>query len=145
MKKGVSPLIASVLLIAVVIAVASVYSGWFTGFIKTITSMIKQSEETRIMCTYGGISLSNLVYNNTSSHYLTGEIDNTDIIALGNIDLEIFYDNATKEEKDLNKTLEPGEKDVFNVMINNNYQKIRAVTNCSNVYDEVSRSDISIV
>jgi flagellin-like protein len=142
MKKGISPIIASVLLIALVIATAGIYSGWFTNFIKSITSMIKETEEKRITCTYGGISLSNLEFN-TSYHNLTGEIDNTDIIVLGNIDLEIFYDNSTKEEKDLDKVLEPGEKDVFNVLIDSNYQKVRVITNCSNVYDEVTEGYIS--
>jgi flagellin-like protein len=142
MKKGISPIIASVLLIALVIATAGIYSGWFTNFIKTITSTIGPTEEKRITCTYGGISLSHLEFN-TSYHNLTGEIDNTDIIILGNIDLEIFYDNATREEKDLNKVLEPGEKDVFNVLIDANYQKVRVITNCSNVYDEVTEGYIS--
>jgi flagellin-like protein len=142
MKKGISPIIASVLLIALVIATAGIYSGWFTNFIKTITSMIKETEEKRITCTYGGISLSHLEFN-TSYHNLTGEIDNTDIIVLGNIDLEIFYDNSTKEEKDLDKVLEPGEKDVFNVGVDANYEKIRVITNCSNVYDEVTEGYIS--
>lgn len=142
--KGLSPFIASVLLIAVAITVAGIFSGWFTNFIKTITSMIEGGEETRIQCNYGGIALSDLEYN-TTSKYLSGYIENIDIIPLGNIDLEIFYDNATKEEKDLNKVLEPGEKDVFDVTLNSNYEKIRVMTNCSNVYDEVSKSYVSEV
>ena len=144
MKKGISPLIASVLLIALVIGIAGIYSGWFTNFIKTITSTIGKNEEIRIQCTYGEVSLRNLIYNITSEN-LTGEIENTDIIPLGNIDLEIFYNNVTKEDKDLNMTLNPGEKDVFNIAIGSNYQKIRVLTNCSNVYDELSSNYISQV
>jgi len=142
--KGLSPFIASVLLIAVAITVAGIFSGWFTNFIKSITSLIGGREETRIQCNYGGIALSDLEYNTTSYH-LSGYIENIDIIPLGNIDLEIFYDNATKEEKDLNKVLEPGEKDVFDVTLNSNYEKIRVMTNCSNVYDEVSKNYVSEV
>ena len=144
MRKGISPLIASVLLIALVIGVAGIYSGWFSDFIKTITSMIEKHEDVRITCTYGDVSLRNLVYNTTSSN-LTGEVENTDIIPLGNIDLEIFYDNATKEDMDLNMILIPGEKDVFNIGISSNYQKVRVLTNCSNVHDEVSVDYISQV
>ena len=144
MKKGISPLIASVLLIALVIGVAGIYSGWFSDFIKSITAMIGTHEDIRIKCTYGDISLRNLVYNSTAGN-LTGEVENTDIIPLGNIDLEIFYNNATKEDKDLNMELNPGEKDVFNIAINSNYQKVRVVTNCSNVVDEVDIGYISQV
>ncbi len=142
--KGISPFIASVLLIAVAITVAGIFSGWFTNFIKTITSMVSEREGTRVQCSYGGIALSDLEYNTTSKH-LSGYIENTDIIILGNIDLEIFYDNATKEEKDLNRVLSPGEKDVFDVTISSNYEKIRVLTNCSNVYDEVSKTYVSEV
>ena len=106
--------------------------------------MIGTREEIRVTCTYGSISLSNLIYNTTSKN-LTGEIENIDIIPLGNIDLEIFYNNATKEDKDLNMTLNPGEKNVFNIAIGSNYQKVRVMTNCSNVYDELSSNYISQV
>jgi hypothetical protein len=85
-----------------------------------------------------------LEYNSTSG-YLTGNIENTNMISLGNIDLEIFYDNATKEKKDLNKSLGPGEMDIFNEMINTNYERVRVITNCSEVYDEVSSGSISTV
>ncbi len=142
--KGISPFIASVLLIAVAIMVTGIFSGWFTNFIRTITSTVKEHEEIRVECSYGGISLSDLEYN-TTSKYLSGYIENIDIITLGNIDLEVFYDNATKEKKDLNKVLEPGEKDVFDVTIDEKYEKVRVITNCSNVFDELSKVYISEV
>lgn len=144
MRKGISPFIASVLLIAFAIAVAGIFSGWITSFTKETTEEVKKHSEKRVTCSYGGIALDDLVYNSTSGN-LTGMIENTDIIVLGNIDLEIFYDNATREEKDLNKILEPGEKDVFNELADDNYDKIRVITNCSNVYHELSSSDVSLV
>jgi flagellin-like protein len=144
MKKGISPLLTSVLLIALVIAVASIYTGWFTNFIREITSTVGSHSEKKVECSYGGIALDNLEYNSTSG-YLTGNIENTNMISLGNIDLEIFYDNATKEKKDLNKSLGPGEMDIFNEMINTNYERVRVITNCSEVYDEVSSGSISTV
>jgi len=144
MKKGISPFIASILLIAFAVAVAGVYGGWFQSFINTITGTIEKREEKRVECIYGGIALDDLEYNSSSGN-LTGTVENTDIIPLGNIDLEIFYDNTTREEKDLNKELEPGEKDTFNVLADSNYDKVRVLTNCSDVDDEVSQSDITVV
>jgi len=150
MRKGISPFIASILLIAFAVAVAGIYGGWFQSFINTITGTVEKKETVRVECTYGGIALDDVEYND-SSGYLSGTIENTDIIPLGNIDLEIFYDNATREEKDLNKELESGEKDTFNVLLgcnditNCNYDKVRIFTNCSNVDDEISRSDITVV
>ena len=144
MSKGISPFIASVLLISFAVAVAGVYGGWFQSFINTITGTIERGETKRVECTYGGIALDDVEYNSSSKN-ITGRIENTDIIPLGNIDLEIFYDNATREKKDLNKELEPNEKETFNLQVDSNYDKVRVLTNCSNVDDEVSRSDISVV
>ena len=144
MRKGLSPLVSSVLLIAIVIAVAGIYTGWFTNFIREITSTVQGQSEKKVECSYGGIALVDLEYNSTSG-YLSGSIENTNNIVLGNIDLEVFYTNTTREKKDMNKVLEPGEMDVFNEVISSNYEKIRVITNCSDVSDEVQSSSISAV
>jgi len=145
-KKGISPFIASVLLIAFAITIAGIYRAWIVGFTKEATEEVGKHSEKKITCSYGGIALYDLTFNTTSGN-LTGKIENTNLIPLGNISLEVFYSNATREEKSLNMILEPGERNVFNVKLgcdktNPNYEKIRVVTNCSNVYDEVSSSDI---
>jgi len=126
------------------VAVAGVYGGWFQSFINTITGTIEEKETTRVECTYGGIALDDVEYNSTSDS-ISGEIENTNIIALGDVDLEIFYKNASREKEDLNEELEPGEKVTFNVSADSNYEKVRVFTNCSNVDDEVGESDISEV
>ncbi|OYT42467.1 MAG: hypothetical protein B6U88_03295 [Candidatus Aenigmarchaeota archaeon ex4484_56] len=144
MKKGVSPFIAVVLLVAFTLSVAAIFGGWITSFSKSTSQTVEERSSERIECAYGGIALNNLIYNSTSGN-LTGTIENTDVITLGDIDLEIFYDNSTKQEIDLNIELSPGEKDTFNQAIDSNYDKVRVFTNCSNVNDEVSSGDISTV
>ena len=143
--KGITPLIASVLLIAFTIAVAALYSGWITSFTKKTTEEVKEHSEKRVTCTYGGIAIDDLKYNKTTGN-LSGTIENTDIITLGDIDFEIFYTNATRQELDLNMTLGPGERNAFNSYVismnSSSYDKIRVITNCSNVNDEVSSSDV---
>ncbi len=78
---------------------------------------------------------------------LSGKVENIDIIVLGDIDFEVFYADASKSELNLNMTLSPGEKDTFNRNLNKmnttSYDKIRVITNCSNVYDEASSSDVT--
>ena len=152
MKKGVSPFIASVLLIAFAVAVAGIYGGWFQSFINTITGTVEEKEEKRVECIYGGIALDDVEYDNTSGKgYLTGTIENTDIIPLGNIDLEIFYDNTTREKKDLDMELSPGERNTFNETLgcsdkyNCNYDKVRVFSNCSNVDDTITQTDITMI
>jgi flagellin-like protein len=148
LMKGVSPLIASVLLIAFVIAVAGLYSGWITSFTKTTTEQVQEQSEKKVNCSYGGIALDNVKYNRTTGN-MSGTVENTDLIGLGNIDFEIFYTNAPREKLDLNMNLEPGERNTFNNQVLNmnvtSYDKIRVITNCPNVYDEISSSDVSEV
>jgi flagellin-like protein len=144
--KGISPLIASVLLIAFTIGVAALYSGWITSFTKTTTEEVQEHSEKRVTCTYGGIAIDDVRYNKTTGN-ISGTIENTEMIDLGNIDLEIFYTNATREKLDLNMALESGERNTFNSnvlsMNNSGYDKIRVITNCSDVNDEVSSGDVT--
>ena len=148
MKKGISPFISTVLLIAFAIAVAAIFGGWLSTFTQTTTEDVQEHSEKRVTCTYGGIVLEDLEYNKTTANF-SGKVENTDIIALGNIDFEIFYTDASRTKLDLNMTLDPGEKDTFNrnvtKMNTTSYNKIRVITNCSNVYDEATSSDISEV
>jgi len=148
MKKGISPFIATVLLIAFAIAVASIFGGWLSTFTQTTTEEVQEHSEKRVTCSYGGIALEDLEYNKTAANF-SGKVENTDIITLGNIDFEIFYTDASRTKLDLNMTLDPGEKDTFNRNVNKmnttGYDKVRVITNCSNVYDETTSSDIDEV
>lgn len=148
MKKGVSPFLATVLLIAFAISVAAVFGGWLSSFTQTTTEEVQEHSEKRVTCSYGGIALEDLEYNKTIANF-SGKIENTDIIVLGNIDFEIFYTDASRTKLDLNMTLDAGEKNSFNQNVNKMnttvYNKIRVISNCSNVYDEATSSDVDEV
>lgn len=143
--KGISTFVAMTLIIAITLTVTAIYSGWFTNFIKSMTSTIKEQSSSKLTCSNGGIALSNLKYNQTSG-YISGFIKNTEIIELGDVDVEIFFTNATRLVLDMNITLSPGEQNSFTKNISTQtYDTIRVRTNCSNVYDEVSSTYVSIV
>lgn len=152
-KKGISPMIATVLLIAFTIAVGGLVSVWMTSFTKTTTGEVSTQEETKIYCSYAGISISGLNYCNL---YLWGTVENTNLKPIGNITLQIFWDNATTPKKIYlcqngsacvtasAMELSPGEFTTFNVSVGgSNYDKVRVYTNCSDVDDEASRAYIS--
>jgi len=147
MKKGISPFISTVILIAFAIAVAAIFGGWLSTFTQTTTEEVQEHSEKRVTCSYGGISLEDLRYNKSTGNF-SGKVENTDIILLGNIDFEIFYTDASRTKLELNMTLESGEKNTFNQNVNKMnttgyYNKIRVITNCSNVYDEATSSDVT--
>jgi flagellin-like protein len=150
--KGISPLIASILLIAFTVAVAGVVSLWLTSFSRTTTITVQQQAEIELICSYGGISLSNL---NFCDPYLTGNMENTGTINLGNISLQIVYpmsasridlclsDNTVTNCTTSNLTMLPREMFSFNVSISSGFNKVRLMSNCSAVYDDVSSGEIT--
>jgi len=156
MNKGVSPLIATVLLIAFTIAVGGIISVWLTSFTTTTTQTVGKQSETQILCGTGGIQLSNVGY---CSSYITGYITNTGSISLGSITFTVLYSNASREMFYANYSggavsrvssngslmMLPGEKYWFNFSIGgSNYQILRVVTNCTTITDEVDNSNNEI-
>ena len=144
MRKGISPFIASVLLIAFTVAVAGILGGWYTSFTKTSTETVKEHAEEELTCAYGGINLYDVTYSNGN---VSGIIRNTGTITLGDIDIRIICTNGAIYFKDLNKTLDPGEEDTFNVTAGcaslQQIKKVRVETNCSKVYDDIEGNEIS--
>jgi len=153
--KGVSPLIATILLIAITVAVGGLVGGWIFGFTRSSTQTVGQQADIEIICNQGGISLSDVCY---SDNYLQGYITNTGKIPLGNITLTILYTNASIQKYYLsfaggavlaetnccgNLSMLVNEKYKFNVSANQNYEKVYVSTNCTvRVSDEVGASDI---
>ena len=156
-RKGISPMVATVLLIAFTVAVGGIVSIWITGFTTTSTESVSEQSETELYCAYGGISVSSLNYCSSNS-YLSGVIENTNLVDIGNITLQIVFSNATQTQKiylcqngsscaSINGStmaLTPRELASFNVTIGgSNYNKIHVYTNCSNVYDDATSSAVT--
>jgi flagellin-like protein len=155
MLKGLSPLIAIILLIAFTVAVAGIISVWLTGFARTQTELVGEEAEFQLICSYAGIALSDVKYGNG---YLAGIVENVGTVVLGNISLHITYLNASSEKTDLciagnnvvkcsvsNITLFSNEIVSFNISIGgSNYDEIRVAGNCS-THDEVERSEVKLV
>lgn len=155
--KGISPLIATVLLIAFTIAVGGLISIWLTGFTQTQTQAVGSQASNSIICSNGGIALSSMSYCNS---YLTGKLTNIGTISLGNLSFTITFTNATVTQKIYlllqgsavngtsnccsNLTLLPSELTTFNITIGgSNYDTIRAVSNCSGVVASIDSSTVA--
>ncbi len=66
--KGISPLIASVLLIAFTVSIATIILGWFSGFVKTTTENVSSSTEQTMGCSVAGISIEHIYLNVSGSN-----------------------------------------------------------------------------
>ncbi|MBI2547245.1 MAG: hypothetical protein HYW23_02250 [Candidatus Aenigmarchaeota archaeon] len=154
--KGISPLVATVLLIAFTVGVGGLISIWVTGFTQTSTSTVSKSGQTQIICSNGAISLTSLKYCNNN---ISGIIKNDGRITLGNMTLQTIFNNGTTISHALNDTdvggtssgnflaLKPGQVFGFNVSIGassaSNYNTIFIYTNCSSVTDTAVSADVT--
>ena len=154
MLKGISPLVAIVLLIAFAVAVAGLISTWLFGFSRRQTELVSEQARIEIICSYGRIYLSNVKYCSTNSR-IYGKIENLGGISLGKIEVDVIFNNGSIQSNPLciadsnvfkceqaNLTLKIGEAIVFNFTTSSNYEWVRVITNCSAVFDEVSADEI---
>lgn len=143
--KGISTFLSVILIIASTLAVAGIFSVWYNTFIKTTMKSVEEQSATKIVCSNAGVSVENVQYNQTSGN-IKGYVRNTDIVALGDVDIEIFLLNATRILLDANMTLLPGEQKSFIYNLSTTeYELIRVRTNCSNVHSQVSSNEIAIL
>lgn len=153
--KGISPLVATVLLIAFTVAVAGLLSNWLTGFTSQTTQQVATSSTNTLSCSYGGISLGSLKFSSTSNT-LAGNIENTGTVSLGNVSLQIIYSNKTVANYFLctvggvannctskNISIIPRDLITFNVSAQSTYETLRIATNCSGVFDSATSGEIS--
>lgn len=86
MNKAISPLIASVLLIAFTMAVAAILTSWVTGFTKAETGFVGGKGETQIKCTYANLDAKK---SDVSYNFTTGSL-NISVFNSGSEDLYNF-------------------------------------------------------
>ncbi len=147
-SKGISTLVASVLLVAFTVAAFGIIMTWGTDFISSTTSDVSDQTDKDMDCIYAGLSVAKLKYCN---HYLSGTIENTEMYTLNNITLTVAFLNGTSQNMKLNNTygqflsLSPGELEAFNQTIGgSNYELIRISTStCPGVSDNAAASDVT--
>ena len=154
--KGLSPLVATVLLIAFTVGVGGLISVWITGFTQTSSKIVSKDAEDRIICSNGAIDLSNLRYCNNN---VSGIIKNNGMITIGNITVQTIFNNGTSISRALTDVgagggsggdylyLRAGQLFSFNISIgaasSGNYDRVYVYTNCSSVTDTATSTDIS--
>lgn len=151
--KGLSPLVATVLLIAFTVGVGGMISVWISSFTQTSSDIVSKQGEAQLICSNGAIDLSYLKYCNNN---VTGIIKNTGRVTVGNITLQVIGTNNSQVTIVLNDSaggnsgnylaLKPGQIFSFNQSLTGvgaNYDKIWVYTNCSSVNDLADRSDVT--
>jgi len=157
--KGISSFIATILLVALVIAMAPIISVWVTGFMHTSTETISSQANLEIICNDGSISFSDTNCCSTSK-YFSGILWNNGKIALGNVSFQLMYLNGSQERLYLyyasglisanatspgNFSMSRGDQFRFNLSLGScTIDRVVVSTNCTaKVQDTVKSSDIT--
>jgi flagellin-like protein len=91
MRKGISPLVASVLLIAATMSIAGILAYWASSFVSKQTETFENQTVTS-ECNYADFKIYSCSYN-SSSRRLTMILENTRDVTLKNLNVFIFYSN----------------------------------------------------
>lgn len=137
-NKGISPLVAAVLLIAVTLTIAGLLAYWASGFVRT--SLPEVNESTReIQCAGANFKIYHRLYNSTTQK-LNIILTNTGDMGLTITGVDFIWTNGTLESHSLNQSLPTGGSlysyEVTN--IGSGFQRFRVATNCPDINKEES-------
>ena len=141
MLKGISPLIATVLLIAFTMAIAGIMATWATSFVQAkITETENQSQA---VCPGANLRASEAILDNTTKRG-TVIVENLGTVALTNFKGYVFYEDPTKNHdaqlSNSSIVLETGDAFTFTWQANyDNPKRLRiAAGNCPNAVMTIS-------
>lgn len=134
-RKGISPIIASVLLLAVTLSVASIFSGWGPNLVRSVTDSTENQTENTINCNQAGVGITSAKYYSSASPPETAVV----VRNRGNSDLDNLQIAAWKNELPMNDTvisLGSGNFTTTNVSTSSKPDRIEAYSQtCSSVTD----------
>ncbi|MCJ7429388.1 MAG: hypothetical protein MUP66_03270 [Candidatus Nanohaloarchaeota archaeon QJJ-5] len=91
-RKGISPLIGAVLLIAFTMAVAAILTAWVTTFTQDTADTVGNESERLVECSYAGLSIYDAVL---SGEDVTISVANTGTVPVGDVTVITFLDNGS--------------------------------------------------
>lgn len=101
-RKGISPIIASVLLLAVSLAVVGIFSGWAPELTQDVTQSTSNSTYETIQCNEASVEIRS-AYFDSGSNEVTLSVRNNGDEDLNNLSLVAFANNETiiAQEQDI--------------------------------------------
>ncbi len=133
--KGISPLIAAVLLIAVTMTLAGVLAYWASTFVQSgLESSSNQTIATQ--CNFGNFVIDACSYDNVNQR-VTFILDNVGTVDLYNITVFVIYPDNNVTSSSVTGTIGSGTLKSFSANgISPGFSTIRVRTQCPNVFEE---------
>lgn len=117
-RKGISPLIAAILLIAFTITVATFLASWSTSFARTQTEEFERAgKEITAECQYANLQIETAIFDD-SDEKVVAVVWNMGKTELSNFQFLVYYSEvniSTLTPTDANKTLSTGDFYTFTV------------------------------
>jgi len=143
--KGLSPIIATVMLIALTLSIVAILATWFSSLTKGQTGNIESGSKSLINCTTANLDLVGVICSNSSQQLQIavnniGQIDLYDFSTLAQIN-NTYYQNNTGGPNTTHR-LSPGHQAILvygcNLCTTNAKVSIVRVTpgNCPQIYEE---------
>lgn len=126
--KGISPLVATVLLIAITMTIAGILAYWASNFVITKTEEVETGA-----CLQAFFRVYDCSYN-SSAQTLNFILKNDRYVELSNLTAYVLYPNATVSNTTLNGTLPSLVLKTFNVSASSDYSSLVVRSNCASVY-----------
>lgn len=139
-RKGISPLIGAVLLIAFTMAVAAILTAWVTTFTQDTAEAVGNNSERLIECSYSGLSIYDAVEGNGT---VTVSVANTGTIDLSEgSTIVVFLQNGSVVDK-ISASLPTGSVEEVTLddgrISDGTVDRVRATSvDCPEVSDETS-------
>jgi flagellin-like protein len=139
MKKGISPLIAVVLLIGFTMAIAGILASWATSYAAARTAELTEKEELQVKCRGGVIEFISGIENPRIQDNKIVAIIEVGNVPLGNFTFEIIYGdgNVTTLSDTTGTSLAPGRVGTIIsetlTMPADTIKQVRIGSNCSDV------------
>lgn len=135
MRKGISPLVAAVLLIAVTMTIAGVLAYWASSFVRSQTELF-QNQTVATECNFGNLQVYACNYDSNSTK-ITMILNNIGTIDLRDLIVYVIYPDNTIKDYALNATLASRRLESYILSdVLSGFLKINVKTQCTNVYAE---------
>ena len=88
--KGISPLIAAVLLIAFTVAIATLIAGWFSTLTRTTTASVTNKTDIAVDCAGAGITIDQVYVEPGTTKTARATVRNTGLATLSLVSAQLF-------------------------------------------------------
>lgn len=129
-RKGVSPIIAAVLLVAVSLSVVGIFSGWAPQLIQTLTDETTNTTQNRIECDRGSIEIMSAAESGDDTVVTVRNRGRTDLnVSVAGFSGEILQNSSYK-------TISQGQAETINLSGTTSLDQINAFTEeCGSITD----------